>query len=123
MWGTFATCRLALRPKFARLLLLPRWRFGLRKTEEARYKRAPQQDKDRLLRARLSSVRSLPCQCLPTGQLHLLWRYTMETKTKPRKKKDNTTSEMIGTGVGVAGGAVAGAAVGTAVTPGVGTAV
>jgi uncharacterized protein (TIGR02271 family) len=44
-------------------------------------------------------------------------------KTKPGKKKDNTTSEMIGAGVGVAGGAAAGAAVGTAVAPGVGTAV
>jgi uncharacterized protein (TIGR02271 family) len=44
------------------------------------------------------------------------------TKTKP-KKKGNTTSKIVGAGVGGVGGAAAGAAVGTAVAPGVGTAV
>src|SRR5262245_48964615 len=51
----------------------------------------------------------------------------MATKNTTRKKKDNTTSEVVGAGVGVAGGAAAGAAagaaIGSAVMPGAGTAV
>lgn len=50
----------------------------------------------------------------------------MATKTKTRKKKDNTTSQIVGASVGVAGGAAAGAAAGAAigsVVPGLGTAI
>ena len=47
----------------------------------------------------------------------------MATHTTKRKKKDNTVSQVVGTGVGGAGGAAAGAAIGSAVLPGVGTAV
>jgi hypothetical protein len=50
----------------------------------------------------------------------------MATKATTRKKNDNTTSQIVGAGAGMAGGAAAGAAGGAAigsVVPGIGTAI